>query len=86
MNTKRAVYDSRDYPADVWLGGNSPWVCRIIGISMAPQVGSLYNEAIRDSHARVWLGKDVVGTTESDHEQRTSFLLGAPSLKQPDAQ
>ena len=75
------VHDARDHPADVWLGGDSPWVLRIIGISPAPQVGSLYNEAIRDSDARVWMGKDVVRTTESDHEQRTSFLLGTPSLK-----
>ena len=27
------------------------------------------------------MGKDVVRTTESDHEQQTSFLLGTPSLK-----
>ena len=34
-----------------------------------------------DSDARVWMGKDVVRTTESDHEQRTFFFLGTPSLK-----
>ena len=65
--------------ASVLLGGDSPWVCRIIGITPAPQIGTLYNEAIWDSDARVWMGKDVVWTTESDHEQRTSFLLGTPS-------
>ena len=75
------VYDACDHPADVWLGGDSPWVRRIIGISPAPQVGSLYNEATWDCDARVWMGKDVVWTFESDHEQRTSFLLGTPSLK-----
>ena len=74
------VYEGRDHPADVWLGGDSPWVRRIIGISPAPQVESLYNEGIWDSDARVWMGRDVVRTTESDHEQRTSFLLGTPSL------
>ena len=75
------VYDACDHPADVCLGGDSPWVCCIIGNSPAPQVGSLYNEAIWDSDARVWMGKDVVRTTESDHVQRTSFLLGTLSLK-----
>ena len=54
---------------------------RLSGGVSAPQIGSLYNEAIRDSDARVWIGKDVVRTAESDHEQRTFFLLGAPSLK-----
>ena len=54
---------------------------RIIGITPAPRVGSLYNEGIWDSDAAVWRGKDVVRTTESDHTQRTSFLLGTPSLK-----
>ena len=51
------------------------------GASPAPEVGSLYNDAIWDSDARVWMGKDVVRKTESDHEQRTSFLLRTPSLK-----
>ena len=54
---------------------------RITGISPAPQVGSLYNEAIWDCDAHVWMDKDVVRTPESDHERRTSFLLGTPSLK-----
>ena len=54
---------------------------RVIGISLAPEFGSLYNEAIHDSDARVWMGKDVVRTTESNHEPQTSFLLGTPSLK-----
>ena len=81
VDTKQVVYDARDHSADVWLGGDSPWVRCIIGISPAPQVGSRYNEAIWDFDARVWMGKDVVRTTESDHAQRTSFLFGTPSLK-----
>ena len=81
VDTKQLVYDARDHPADFWLGGDSPWVRRIIGISPARQVGSLYNEAIGDSDAHDGMGKDAVRTTESDHEQRTSFLLGTPSLK-----
>ena len=81
MDTHRVVFNSHEEAADAWLGGDSPWVRRIIGITPAPQVGSLYNEGIWDSDAAVWRGKDVVRTTESDHAQRTSFLLGTPSLK-----
>ena len=54
---------------------------RNIPISPARQVRALYNEAIWDSNAGVWMGKDVVRTTESDHEQRTFVLLGTPSLE-----
>ena len=75
------VYGTRDHPADDSLIGDSPWVHLIIGISLLPQVGSLYNEAISYSDDRVWMGKDVVRTTESDKEQPTSFLLATPSLK-----
>ena len=81
MDTHRVVFNSHEEAADAWLGGDSPWVRRIIGITTAPQVGSLYNEGIWDSDAAVWRGKDVVRTTESDHTQRTSFLLGTPALK-----
>ena len=81
---KQVVYNARDHPSDVWLVGDSPWVRHIIGISPAPQFGSLYNEAIWDSDARVWMGKDVVRTTRTHHEQQTSFLLGTPSLKAVD--
>ena len=81
MDTHRVVFNSHEEAADAWLGGDSPWVRRIIVITPAPQVGSLYNEGIWDSDAAVWRGKDVVRTTESDHARQTSFLLGTPSLK-----
>ena len=53
------VFNSHEEAADAWLGGDSPWVRRIIGITPAPEVGSLYNEGIWDSDAAVWRGKDV---------------------------
>ena len=81
VDTHRVVFNSHEEAADAWLGGDSSWVRRIIGITPAPQVGSLYNEGIWDSDAAVRRGKDVVRTTESDHVQRTSFSLGTPSLK-----
>ena len=75
------VFNSQEEAADAWLGGESPRVRRIIGITPASQVGSLYNEGIWDADAAVRRGKDVVRTTESDHAQRTCFLLGTPALK-----
>ena len=55
--TKQVVCDTRDPPADVRLGGDSPWVCRIIGISPSPQAGSVNNEAIWEFN---WLANDRV--------------------------
>ena len=53
MDTHWVVFNSHEEAADAWLGGDSPWVRRIIGITPAPQVGSLYNEGIWDSDAAV---------------------------------
>ena len=75
MDIHRVFFNSHEEAADAWLGGDSPWVRRIIGITLPAQVGSLYNEGIWGSDAAVWRGKDPVWTTESDHAQRTSFLL-----------
>ena len=38
----------------VWLGGDLPWLKRLLGISPCPQVASLYHEG-------VWDGKDYKG-------------------------
>ena len=46
LHTEQVVYGTRDHPAGVWLGGDSPWVRRIIQILAAPEIGSLYNGAI----------------------------------------
>ena len=64
MDTEQVVYDARDHPADVPFREDSPWVRRIIVISLALQVASLYNESIWDCDAGIWMGKDVVRTTE----------------------
>ena len=43
-------------PAEVLLGGDQPWLRRLLGISVAPQVGSIFNEAVRDNTAKQWNG------------------------------
>ena len=53
VDTKRVVYDTCDHPAHVLLGGDSPLVRRIIGISPAEKVGNLYAEAIWDFDTRI---------------------------------
>ena len=81
MDTNRVVFNSHAEAADAWLGGDSPWVCRIIGITPAPQVGSLYNEGIWDSDTAVWRGKDVVRKTKT---QAKKFLAKMMAVEEED--
>ena len=52
--------------AAVLLGGDELWLPRLLGIRMAPQVGSIFNQAVQDNMARRWDGVDLRTTTESD--------------------
>ena len=59
-------------PAAVLLGGDQPWLWRLLGISVAPQVGSIFNHAVRDNSAKRWNGVAARRTTLSDatHHRR----------------
>ena len=43
-------------PAAVLLGGDQPWLRRLLRISVPPQVGSIFNGAVRDNTAKRWNG------------------------------
>ena len=53
-------------PAEVLLGGDRPWLRRLLGISVAHQVGSIFNKALRDNTAKHWNGIASWRTTQSD--------------------
>ena len=53
-------------PAAVLVGGNGPWLRRLLGIIMAPQAASILNQAVRDNTAKRWSGVAVRRTTEPD--------------------
>ena len=67
-------------PAAVLLGGNQPWFRRLLGISVAPQVGSILNEAVRDSTAKRWNGVAARKTTQSDANNHRRYLVTRKSL------
>ena len=61
--TKRFDWPGRgDTPADIEVGGDQPWVRRMVGISTCPQVASLYNEAVRKGDE--WEGADIRRTLD----------------------
>ena len=67
-------------PAEVLLGGDQPWLRRLLGISVAPQVGSIFNEAVRDNTAKQWNGIAARRTTRSDANNHRRYLMTRKSL------
>ena len=67
--------------AKVILGGDQPWTRRVIGVSMWPQVGSMFNEGIWNAQKKTWEGSAIPRTMEGDEAKYTAFLLGTPSLQ-----
>ena len=67
-------------PAAVRLGGDQPWLRRLLGISVAPQVGSIFNEAVRDNTAKQWNGVAARRTTQSDAAHHRRYQVTRKSL------
>ena len=67
-------------PAEVVLGGDQPWLRRLLGIRVAPQVGSIFNEAVRDNIAKQWNGIAARRTTRSDANNHRRYLMTRKSL------
>ena len=53
-------------PSTFLLGGDQPWLQRLLGISVAPRVGCIFNEAVRDNTAKRWNGVTARRITQSD--------------------
>ena len=62
-------------PATVLLGGDQPWLRRLLGISVAPQVGSIFNEAVRGNTAKQWNGIATWRTTRSNANNHRRYLM-----------
>ena len=67
-------------PAKVLLGGDRPWLRRLLGISVAPQVGSIFNEAVRENTAKQWNGIAARRTTRSNANNHRRNLMPRKSL------
>ena len=67
-------------PAPVLLGGDELWLRRLLGISVASQVGCIFNEAVRDNTANLWNGIAARRTTRSDANNHRRYLMTRKSL------
>ena len=66
--------------AAVLLGGDEPWLRRRLGISVAPHVGRIFNEAVRDNTAGQWNGVAARSTTQPDANNHRRYLVTRKSL------
>ena len=67
--------------ATVRCAGDSPWIRRSVGVSIAPQVGSIYNEAIWGSTTKRWRGSQQPHTLQQDAHHHVQYLLHGHSLQ-----
>ena len=67
--------------ATVRCAGDSPWIRRWVGVSIAPKVGSIYNEAIWDATTQRWQGSQQRCTLECDANHHRQYLMHGHSLQ-----
>ena len=68
-------------PARDFVGVDLPWLKRLLGISTAAQVASLYNEAVKQKGASTYTGCGTRRTTESDAAHKAEYDAGSDSLQ-----
>ena len=61
-------------------GGGQPWLRRLLGISVAPQVGSIFNQAVRDNTAKRKNDVAARKTTELDATNHRRYRVSGKSL------
>ena len=67
-------------PAAVLFGWDQLGLRRLLGISLAPQVGSIFNEAVRDNTAKRWNGVAAGRTAHSDATHHCPYHVTRKSL------
>ena len=80
VDTGQFEWAGRPRQCRVILGGDIPWVRRLVGVTVAPQVGSFLNEGVWDSVGRHWVGQNVRRTLDRNREHFRQFCAGGRSL------
>ena len=62
-------------PAAVLLGRDPTRLRRLLGINVAPQVGSIFNEAVGDNTVKRWNGVPARRTTQSDATNHRRYAV-----------
>ena len=67
--------------ATLRVGGDSPFRCRVLGISVSPQVASLFNDGVWDIKAKQWHNLDTRRSAEGDAAHLAKYMKGTPSIQ-----
>ena len=78
---KQFCWATRWVPSELVIGGDQPFVRRLIGVSTSPMVGSIYNMGVWDKAAANWLRVDVRRTLAAEAEARRQYQLTGRSLE-----
>ena len=74
INTGTFMWCGVRHKCMVWIGGDLPWLKRLLWISVCPQVASLYNEGVCDPMEEVYKGWKIRRSDDTDaalHEMYT---------------
>lgn len=64
----------------MWVGGDLPWLKRLLGISPCPQVASLYHEGIWDGAQKAYKGAEARRQLETDDAHHAAYKATGESL------
>ena len=67
-------------PAAVLLGEDQPWLRRLLGINVAFQVGSIFNEAVQDNTTKRLNGTAARRTMQSNATHHRRYQVTRKSL------
>ena len=78
---KKSYWGTNWVPAELVIGGDQPFVRRLIGISISPMVGSIYNMGVWDKVAAAWVKADFRRTLEGEAVARHRYRGTGLSLE-----
>ena len=72
---------SRWVPSRLVIGGDQPFVRRLIGVSTSPLVGSIYNMGVWDKVAAAWVNVETRRTLDREEAARRRYKETGRSLE-----
>ena len=78
---KKFYWGTKWVPAELVVGGDQPFVRRLIGVSVVPMVDSIYNMRVWDKVAAAWVKAGVRRTLEGESVARRRYHETGLSLE-----
>ena len=72
-DSKKFYWGTKWVPAELVIGGDQPFVRRLMGVLISPMAGSIYNMGVWDKVAAVWVKAGVGRTLEGEAVARRRY-------------